>query len=445
MSQKSWQLDRRMFLRGTGVALALPMLDGMSFGAESRPNAKRPRRMCAVYFPYGVSLPPKDHEHAGWSWFPRGTGSDFEFTNILKSLEPLRRSVTVLAGLSHPSGRSMGGHDSGDVFLTGAGFKGSQFGNSVSVDQTAAIHFGDQTRFPSLALSTDGGVGEPTRSSTLSFSRSGRPVPAQSVPRQIFDRLFGNDSSNSREERRALKNSESMLDLVLDHARSVRRRLGSQDQRKFDEYLSSVRAIEQRVERSQRWLDVPKPNVDPQSLNLDSNPDGPQDYIRTMYDLLFLSFQTDTSRIATYQIGSMNGATSLAGKFPTALGLGTHHSLAHGAGKKGGFERQGRYDQFLAEQLAYFLNRLNETSEGDVTLLDQTMVFYGSSNSRTHNNSNYPLLLAGGNGLGLKHNQSLQFSARTPLSNLFVTMLDRLNVPVDSFSDSTGEMSELCV
>jgi hypothetical protein len=441
---KSWHLNRRTFLRGTSAALALPLLDCMNVNAAAVESKELPRRMCAVYFPFGVSLPAHDGEFGDWNWFPRGHGHEFEFTNTLESLKPLKSDVTVLGGLSHPTGWKMGGHDTGDIFLTAAAFKGSRYTNSVSIDQFAAMHLGQQTRFPSLTLSSDGGVGEPTRSTTLSFSGKGRPIPAMSKPKQIFSRFFGRDEKGIKSRRTQLENTGSMLDLVLEHARSVKGKLGAQDTKKFDEYLASVRDIEKRVARSQRWLDIPRPAVDASSIALESTQDDPRDYIRTMFDLMFLGFQTDSTRVATYMIGQVAGATTIANAFPACLGLaGNWHGLAHGAGKKGGFENLGRFDQFLAEQLAYFLQRLRNTPEADSNLLDRTMVLYGSSNSRTHNNHNYPLLLAGGRKLGFKHGQYLSFAEKVPLSNLFVTMLDRMQVPVEKFADSTGEISEL--
>lgn len=440
---KSWHLDRRTFLRGGSAALALPLLDCMNVHASAT-EPEIPRRMCAVYFPFGVSLPKHDSEFGDWNWFPRGEGQNFEFTNTLKSLTPLKDDVTVLSGLSHPTGWKMGGHDTGDIFLTAAEFKGSRYTNSISIDQYAAMHLGQQTRFPSLTLSSDGGVGEPTRSTTLSFSRKGRPIPALSSPKQVFSRFFDQNASGLRSQRTELENTNSMLDLVLQHAHSVEGKLGARDKRKFDEYLTSVREIEKRVERSQQWLDIPRPDVDPTSLALQSTQEDPREYIRTMYDLMYLGFQTDSTRVSTFMLGQVAGATTIANAFPACLGLaGNWHGLAHGAGKKGGYENLGRFDQFLADQLAYFLQRLKDTPEGDSNLLDRTMVLYGSSNSRTHNNHNYPLLLAGGKQLGFKHGQYLSYGEQIPLSNLFVTMLDRMNVPVERFADSTGEMSEL--
>ena len=441
MTSKPWHLHRRTFLRGVGASLALPMLECMA----QNPNAQsRPKRFCSIYFPYGVSLPKKGSEAAKWNWFPEGEGREFKFNESLKCLEPLRDHLSVLGGLSHPNGRKIGGHDTADIFLTAAELKGGRLKNSVSIDQLMAAELGDETRFRSLSLSVDGGVGEATRSSTLSFSRSGQPVPALHQPRLVYNRLFGVDDTPLERQRQRLQNSGNMLDRVLDHSKSVRGKLGKNDQEKFDEYLQSVREIEQRVERSEKWLDVPKPQVDTTGLHLDADDKTPGELIKTMLDLMFLAYQTDSTRFVTYQIGNMNGATSIATKFPGLLGFGkSQHSLAHGWNKPGGAEALGKWDRFRAEQLSYFLGRLAETPEGDGTLLDHTVVLYGSSNSNTHNNRNYPLVLAGGDKLGFRHGAFHQFGEDVPLSNLFVTMMNRLGYATPSFVDSTGEMTEL--
>ncbi len=442
MRRKPWHLSRRTFLRGSGASLGLPLLECMAANAAGR---ETPRRLCAVYFPYGIVQRSQATAAADWNWFPRGSGADYRFNRSLAPLEPLRSDLTVLGGLSHPKGRSMGGHDTADTWLTAAELKEGHLENTVSVDQLAAAAFGQWTRHPSLVLSTDGGVGEPTRSSTLSFDRSGQPVPSENRPRAVFDRLFGADPRSLREQRRSLANSGSMLDLVLEHSKSVRSRLGSQDLVKFDEYLDSVRQIEKRVDRSQQWLTVPKPQVAATGLHLDADDTTPAELIRTMFDLTYLAFQTDSTRIATYQIGNMNGATSIAGKFPQLLGLSKNmHTLAHEARKgDAGAEPLGQWDLFLTRQLAYFLQRLKDTAEGDGTLLDRTLVLYGSSNSQTHVNLDYPLVLSGGRGLGLRHGQYRRFGESTPLSNLFVTMLHALGLPMEAFADSTGELTEV--
>ena len=436
-------LSRRTFLQGVGASLALQFLECMGARAKKTP---RPKRFCAIYFPYGVSLPKKKSQGSEWHWFPETVGSDYRFNESLKCLDPLRKQLSVIGGLSHPNGRKIGGHDTADIFLTAAELKGGQLKNSVSLDQVLAAQLGDDTRFRSLSLSVDGGVGEATRSSTLSFSHSGQPVPALHNPRIVYNRLFGKEDKSMASQRQELKNSEHMLDLVLEHSKSVRRRLGKQDQEKLDEYLQSVRQIEQRVERSEKWLDIPKPKVDSSGLHLDADDKTPGELIKTMLDLMFLAIQTDSTRFLTYQMGNMNGATSIATKFPSLLGLGKNqHSLAHGWNKPGGAEALGKWDRFRAEQLSYFLQRLQNTREEDGTLLDHTMVLYGSSNSNTHNNTNYPLVLAGGDRLGLKHGAYHRFGSDVPLSNLFVTMMNGLGMPAKQFVDSTGEMTELTV
>ncbi len=438
---KHWSLPRRSFLRGMGVSMALPFLDCM--GNEAA-RVARPRRLCAIYFPYGVSVADKHKDEAKWQWFPTGQGRDFQFNESHQSLEALREHVSILAGLSHPHGRDMGGHDTADIWLTGAKFAGGQLRNTVSLDQVAAAHLGDQTRFRSMTLSTDGGVGEPTRSSTLSYAVGGQPIPALNQPRVIYNRLFGVETSSLAEQRQQLENSRSMLDLVLEHSKSVRRQLGKSDRNKLDEYLSSVRDIEQRVERSERWLDIPKPQVNASGLHLDADDNTPGEWIKTMFDLIYLAFQTDSTRLATYQLGNMNGATSIAGKFPQLLGFGQNmHQLAHGWNRPGGAEALGKWDQFRTEQLSYFLQRLRDTPEGDGSLLDHTLVMYGSSNSSTHNNHNYPIILAGGDKLGMRHGCYHTFDESTPFANVHRTLLGRLDVPVESFADSTGNLNEL--
>jgi hypothetical protein len=411
-----------------------------------RPDHK-PRRICAMYFGFGVGLPAENSEHAQWRWFPSGEGRDFQFTETLKPLEVHRDKLTVLGGLSHPNGRRMGGHDTGDTFLTGAFLNNKFLVNTISVDQVAAKSVGDQTRFSSLVLSTDGGVGEPTRSSTLSYSDKGRPLPALHQPQQIFDRFFGAGDADTIAERRRLRSASSMLDRVLEDSRSLRNRLGNQDREKLDEYLASVRQIEQGVERSQRWLEIPRPELRDEErtmLHLDSNDEAPLQFIRTMYDLLYLAFRTDSTRVATYQITNMADCSSKAAKFPQLQGFkDSLHTLAHDWDKPEGAEKLGRWDRFMAEQFGYFLDRLDTAQEESGSILDSSLVIYGSSNSVTHDNNNYPLILAGGSEFGLKHGRYLRFSDQVPMSNLFVTMLNSAGVPCDAFADSTGELTEL--
>ncbi len=436
--KKSWHLSRRTALKAAGVTLALPWLESM---ATSAGVGKMPRRMCSIMFPFGIAVPKDDAPDREWGWFPTGSGKDYRLSRVLQPLHPLMEDVSIIGGLSHPRCRSMNGHDTGDTFLTANNLQGVTYQNSISLDQLAAQHLGDRTRIASLALSTDGGVGPRTRSTTLSYTAKGQPIPSLCDPRQIFERLFGQDGA-SLSDRRKLENTGSILDLVRDQSKSLIRNLGTADKRKLDEFETSVREVELRIERSKEWLKIPLPKVDRDSIALDASTDAPKEYLRAIYDLKFIAFQTDLTRITTYQIGSHG--PSRARTFPACIGLkGDWHGLAHAAGKQGGPENIGRFDQFLAENLARFLTRLKETPEGDGNLLDSTLVLYGSSNSRTHQNVNYPLLLAGGRKLGLKHDQYLRFSEKTPMSNLFVTMLQAMGIDEEHFVDSTGTLDGL--
>lgn len=422
--------------------MALPYMESMGANVIA---SELPKRMCAMYFPFGISLPKEGGDLHKWRWFPNGEGRDFTYNESSKPFEPLREKVTIIGGMSHPNGRRMGGHDTGDTFLTAAMLDGKYLHNTVSVDQVAANAIGSDTRFSSITMSTDGGVGEPTRSSTLSYDDKGRPIPALNQPQMIFDRMFGAPDADLKARHRRLRSSSSMLDMVLEDSKSLRRRLGRQDQEKFDEYLASVRQIEQRVKRTQRWLDIPLPSLTDEErdvLKLEADDQAPKEFIRTMYDLIYLAFKTDSTRVATYQIASMADASSKAGPFPFREGFKANlHSLAHGWNKPEGAVALGEWDKFMNEQLAYFLQRLDSHQEGDGTLLDRTMVLHGSSNSTTHNNSNYPLVFAGGSKIGLEHGQFLKVSDNVPMSNLFVTMLDCMGVNAPKFADSTGDLT----
>ena len=431
-------------LKASGICMALPWMESLADSAPSGP----PRRFCSIYFPYGVSLPGKDSEFADWNWFPKGEGRDFTFNKSLKPLEPWRDQVTVLGGLCHPKVRRIGGHDSGDTFLTGEemSLKANGLKNSISLDQFMAHshRLGSETRFSSLALSSDGGTGMPTRANTLSFSNTGQPIPSFNRPALVFERLFGLSGESIDAQRKGLARTGSHLDLLLDDAKSLHRKLGKTDQDKLDQYLTSVREIEQDVERSAQWLDVPRPKVNAEGLSLEADNETPEKLIYTMLDLIALAFQTDSTRFVTYQLASMHGAISIANKFPSLLGFPKDaHGLAHGAGKGVGAQNKGQWDLYQTQCLAYLIKRLSEMKEGNGTVLDNTCLLYGSSNSKTHNNTNYPLVLAGGLDMGYRHGQYLKFENDVPLSNLFVTIQKRMGVKADSFADSTREMKEV--
>jgi hypothetical protein len=432
-------------LRAAGISLALPWMESLAAASVKAP----PRRFCSIYFPYGVSLPKMDGPNGQWNWFPTGEGKDFTFNKSLEPLEPWRDHVTVLGGLSHPKVRRIGGHDSGDTFLTGEEMSLGVTGlkNSISLDQfMARTHrLGTKTRFTSLTLSSDGGTGLPTRANTLSYSNNGQPIPSLNRPAMVFERLFGLKGDSIDAQRKGLTRTGSHLDLLLDEAKTLQRKLGKTDQNKLDQYLTSVREIEQDVERSAQWLKVPRPKVNAEGLSLDADNETPGKLIYTMLDLIALAFQTDSTRFVTYQLASMHGAISMANKFPSLLGFAKDaHGLAHGAGKGAtGAINKGNWDLYQTECLAYLIKRLSEMKEGDGSVLDNTCILYGSSNSKTHNNNNYPLVLAGGKDMGYGHGQYLRFDNDVPFANLFVTIQKSLGVKADSFADSTGGMKEV--
>ena len=388
---------------------------------------------------------PEDPAYKDWLWFPHGNGKKFTFTKCFEPLESLRDELTVLSGFSHPHGRNVHGHNNADQFLTGAstGTGDTNYKNTISLDQEYARHVGGQTRFSSLVMSTDGGTGTVRGAHTLSFNQNGRAIPAENRPKRIFDMLFVKSDENAA---RRLALSKSALDDLLVDAQSLKRKLSLHDQKRLDEYLESVRETEIKVEKAKRWINTPLPTVNVDHLNLDVTPNDPRNYVRTMYELIYLAFKTDTTRVATYQIASMGDATTLGGKFPQLLGIGKHlHGLAHDWNKAEGAEALGKWDRFLAEQFVTFLDRMRNTPAGpesDATLLDQTTIIYGCSNSTTHNNKNYPLVLAGGRGIGFQHGQYVKYGEDTPFANVFATMLQQTGV-TDRFADSTGVLPEL--
>ncbi len=386
-----------------------------------------------------------DQPHPDWSWWPCKNPGPLSFNESSSPFEPLKHYVSYLQGLDHAGGWKLGGHSSGDVFATGADMTGLDKTNNISIDQVAARLNGHQTRYPSLVLGTEGGTGSYGRCKTLSHLGPGRPIPSLNKPREIFDRLFrpydGQDKTSVQQN---LKNQTSLLDLVLEESRGLQNRLGAADQRKLDEYLQSVREVEGRVARSSRWIDRELPSVDASTLNLEVTEEDPENFLRCMYDLIFLALQTDTTRYATFMLESeQSGASELQNYAHYLFGYsGNTHDISH----KRPDDISGRWDQWRAKQHAYFLKRLRDTPEADGNMLDRTVVLWGSAHPhQAHNTRNYPIQLAGGNQLGFQHGHLHQFigDRKVPLANLFLSMLHSVGIPVDQFADSTGEMSEI--
>ena len=406
----------------------------------------------------------EDPAHKDWAWFPHGSGKDFTFTKCLEPLQPLRDNVTVLSGFSHPAARNIHGHSNADQFLTGAatGPRGD-YKNSISLDQEFAAHVGDHTRFSSLVLSTDGGTGTPRGTHTMSFNRSGRAIPAEHRPKRIFDMLFVKSDGDAA---RRLALSQSALDDLMIDARSLKRSLSAHDQKTLDEYLQSVRDTEKKVEKARRWMNIPLPQVDVDHLQLDITPEDPRVYLQTMYELIYLAFKTDSTRVATYQLGRENGV-GVSDYLARAVGFNLTHQLSHNTKEPGGWKNFGVYCRFISEEFGRFMERLKQTDEagGSGNMLDNTLLLFGSASSAFHLSRNYPLILAGGKNLGFKHGQYLNMGPDKPqggpwlggrepwqkesshedipLSNLFVTMLQRLGVETDSFAGSTGVVDEV--
>jgi hypothetical protein len=433
MKLKSWHLTRRTALKAAGVSLALPWLECM---ADDKAAVPRPR-FFGGYFAYGVPMPAADAaDRMDHGWFPVGEGRDYQAPAMHESIMPLRDKITFLSGLSHPSMRRTSAHKGADYFLTGADLLKTYDKQSISIDQHLATSLGKDTRYQSLVLSSFGGVNRPYRSSTLSFDRAGRPVPGLGKPEEIFRRLFGDVSQS---EKNALASRGSIIDEVLGEARDLNRRLGATDRKKLDEYLASVREVERMTERAKTWQNTPKPNVDPKSLELDATLTSPREYLTVMYDLLALAFQTDSTRVATFQTACEEGG--LTDQFPAAIGLrSSAHKLSH---EKKDFAEVAQYIAFLNELHANFVKKLDSIQEGDGTLLDSTLCFYGCATSKTHQATNYPIILSGGGNLGFRHGSHQHYDDHVPLSNLFVTIANQLGAPTKSFADSTADITEV--
>ena len=465
MSDKSLTLNRRAFLRGAGVALALPWFE--TFAAGGLTKDETPKRLVSVYHPDGVGLPLKsDPAWNDWSWFPRGGEKDFEFTKVLAVLEPLRSDVTIYSGLSHPAARKVHGHSNADQYLTGAPIVGhGPYQNTISLDQVYAEYAGDFTRHSSLVMSTNGGVGGPRGAQTQSFNREGRPIPAMNRPKQIFDLLF---VTSGRDAADRLARSKSALDLLIENTRSLGRQLSKHDQQTLQQYLDAVRDTELKLAKAQKWIDAPIPKVDTRNLHLEAEPKEARLYFQTMYELIYLAFLSDSTRVATFQLGRENGEGP-HDLLSLAVGLGGAHGLTHAVKEPGGWQNLGTYNRYQAEEFGRFVQKLKDTPEpnGKGNLLDNTFAMHGSASSSFHLSRNYPIISAGGKNLGFTNGRYLKFGKgnednqagagiasdagwtskmeveELPLAKLFVTVLQRLGVEKDSFGGHTGTLTRV--
>ena len=451
MKPKSWHLNRREMLKGGGIALTLPFLNGMSWAAPGKAPLMYPKRMLVSYFSYGAympnggnGIPDPNKPHHDWSWWPRRDAGPLTFNQSAKPFEPLKDYVSYYRGLDHAGGWGLGGHSSGDVLPRARTWWARRRPTAFPSTKSPPTPTGIRHASPPWCLARRAARVPTDAARPFPIAVPGRPIPSMHKPQEIFNRLFNPYAGKGVEQVRAgLKREASILDLLLDQSRSLKGRLGHEDQGKVEEYLESIRALEQRVERTSKWTHEPLPEIDTKGLNLDASHKDPKEYIRCMYDLVYLAFQTDTTRFASLMLESENSSNSELWNYATyVLGYkGATHDIAH----KRPVDYSGQWDRWRAEQHAYFLQRLKDTPESDGNMLDRTVVLWGSAHPHaSHSTKNYPIHLAGGNRLGLKHGHLHAFEGekKVPLANLFLSMLHAVDVPVKSFADSTGLMAE---
>ncbi|GAB5403686.1 MAG: DUF1552 domain-containing protein [Aureliella sp.] len=364
------------------------------------------------------------------AFWPKETGKGYSLTPLLRPLERHREDFTLFSGLDHDI---KGGHFAVHTFLTGVKSSESDSvpNGGISLDQRAAEHVGSRTRFPSLAIGSEDGLhGGPM----MSWTRTGTRVPPTPGPRELFRKLFVDDGKLAREhEKQRIALRKSILDTVLDDANRVRRRLDREDSHKLDEYFHSVRSVEEKLALDQQWQDVPKPHVDaPQPENEGLTHDLPK-----IYDLLALALQTDSTRVGTVEVGGGFAASDLGIKRG-------YHSLSHHGHQPENIELLVRIEKYQTEQLSRFLDRLKSIQQPDESLLESTMVLFGSGmgNANSHNNVNLPIIVAGG---GFKHGEHKAYPAnrnkRVPLANLYVSLLQQFGVETDRFSTASSSLT----
>jgi hypothetical protein len=409
-----------MFLRSAGVSLGLPLLESLTPLVRGVPIEK-PRRMIAVCA--GLGLCP-DY------LFPATSGRDYKLTPYLSVLKDYRDSLTICSGLSHPD--VGGGHDAEVCFLTAASRPGSgSFRNSISLDQFAVEKLKPNTRFPSLVLSTYSG--------SISFNRGGVQIPPDTRPSVVFARLFleGKREEVARQVNQ-LKDRRSILDTVRDQAKQLQKKVSTSDRERLDQYFTAVREVEQRLVSAQEWSKRPKPKVSVPPLRDIPSIADIVGRTRLMFDLAQLAFQTDSTRLVSLRI-------DVVGVVPPIPGVSLdHHNLSHHGKDPEKLKQLQRIETQQLVALRDFLGKLKQAKEGGETLLDRTMVLYGSNlgNASSHDTKNLPILFAGG---GFKHGQHLAFDRKnnTPLCKLYVSMLQRLGVEVDRFASGSGRLSGL--
>lgn len=412
------ELRRRQVLRSSGVLLSLPFLESTATAAAlDRPR----RRMVAIDIGLGLHAP---------NILPQKPGRDYELTPYLQPLADYRDHFTVISGASHPE--VGGGHASYKSYLTCAPHPNSAgFRNTISIDQLAAAQLGSETRFASLSLSSSG--------PGLSWSRSGVEIPAITRPSFVFKKLFlaGKPQEQAHQVQR-LRDGQSVLDAVMDRTKRLQRRVSGRDRDKLSQYFEAVREAERRLKKAEAWEQKPKPNVDKKPPVDETDHTKIVERMRLMYDVMYLALETDSTRFITYNFAGMNSV-------PVIPGVDIdYHNLSHHGMDPTRLEQLKIVELAVMQEFAAFVQKLFESSEADHSLLDSTMVFFGSNlgNASSHDTKNMPIVLAGG---GFRHGQHLAFDRdhNYPLPNLFVSMLQRLGLETDTFATGTQTMHGL--
>ena len=442
-------LSRRTVLRGLGATVALPLLDGMvpALAAAMRTTGAAPaRRLGAIYVPNGVEMR---------AWTPTTEGTGFAFTPILKPLEPFRDQVCVLSGLADKPAVPLPGEGIGDharaasTWLTGVHVKkteGPDIRAGVSLDQLAAQTLGKETQLASLELALDSvevlGACDAGYScayaNTIAWRTPTTPLPMENNPRAVFERLFGAADSTDVAARRArLHEDRSVLDLVTDQAGALKQTLGPGDRHKLTQYLDAVRDAERRIQRAEEQSGREMPVVEkPVGI-----PDTFEAHAKLMYDLLVLAYQTDLTRVATFMIGK-----EVSGRAFPEIGVADgHHSLSHHQNDPAKLEKLAKLNNYHIQMFAYFLDQMRSTPDGDGSLLDHSILVYGSgiSDGNIHFHLDLPMLLVGGGAGTLTGGRHVRYANDTPITNLYVAMLDKLGRPAEQFGDSTGQLDYL--
>jgi hypothetical protein len=430
-------LPRRTFLRGAGASLALPVLDAMTAAFATEPA--RPIRLAFIEVPNGIIMD---------KWTPATEGAGFALTPILEPLAQFRDRMLVLSGLDQNQSKALATEVGGDhpractAWLTGTHARmtsGADLRAGISVDQIAAREFGKHTQLASLEVGLESaevvGACESAYGcayyNTISWRNETTPLPMENRPRAIFERLFG-DGGSSAKARLAYR---SVLDAVTDDVKRLRGRLGAADRGKIDQYLEAVRDVERRIQLAEAQGDRELPRL--------GGPIGVppifSDYYKLMADLLVLAWQNDMTRVCTFQVGH-----EMSGRAYPELGFGdAHHSVTHHQGDPDKIAKVAQINIFHAKMLAYYLDKLRSTPDGDGSLLDHALILYGAalSDGNLHLYTDLPLLLVAGSVAGIKGGRHIRYPRGTPMGNLLLTMLDKASVPyLDRLGDSTGRL-----